>query len=83
MDRARLFSVVPSNRKKGNGHKLEHIKFLMNMRKNFFTVKITEHWKSMPREVMKSPSLSFGDIQNLPRRFVIYSRELAIEGELE
>jgi len=27
------------------------------MRKNFFTLRLTEHWNNLPREVVESPSV--------------------------
>jgi len=36
---------------------MKHRKFHLNMRKNFFTLRVTEPWNRLPREVVESCSL--------------------------
>jgi len=49
--------MVSSNRTRASGYKLKHRKFHLNMRKNFLTLRVMEHWSRLPREVVESPSL--------------------------
>jgi len=50
-------SAVSSNRTRGKGHKQKHRKFQLNMRKNFFTLSVTECWNRLPRGVVEFPFL--------------------------
>ena len=56
-DEARLSLVVCSNWTRSNGLKPEHREFRTDMWKSFFTVRVTEHRNSLPREVVESPSV--------------------------
>ena len=53
----RLFSVIPTDKTRGSGHKLENGKFQLNTRKNFFTLRVTEHWNRLPGQVVVSSFL--------------------------
>jgi len=36
---------------------VKQMKFRLNMRKNFFPLRVMEHWNRLPREIVESPSL--------------------------
>jgi len=56
-DMANFFSAVCGDRTRGNDHKLQHRKFCTNMRRNFFTVRVAEHWNRLPSGAVDSPPL--------------------------
>ena len=39
------------------GREVQQRKLCLSMRKNFFTLRVTEPWHRLPREVVESPSL--------------------------
>ena len=57
LQKERDSSAVCGSRTRGNGHKLKRRKFCTNVCKNFFTVRVMEHWNRLPRAVVDSPSL--------------------------
>jgi len=52
---------VPSDRTRGNGHKLKHRRFALNSRKHIFTVRVTRALSSVAQEHCRVFIL--GDIQ--------------------
>jgi len=52
-----MLSVVPSDRTTGNVYNLKDRRFPLNIKKHVFTVRMTQHWHSFPRETVESPSL--------------------------
>jgi len=47
---------VCNEERRSNDLKVERRKLYTNVQKNFFSVRVTEHWSRLPREVVESPS---------------------------
>jgi len=83
VDGVKLSSTVPTDRRKSSGHELKHRNFHLSMWKNFFMLKVTEHWKKLPGEVADSPWL---DIKSKPTwafSWVTYCMKHSLAGELD
>jgi len=52
-----LFRRVCCDRSRENGYKPKEVRFRLDMRKKFFTMRMVKHWKRLSREVVAAPSL--------------------------
>ncbi len=53
----RLIRRVCGNSTRGNVFKLKDGRFRLDIRKNYFTMRVVRHWNRLPRDVAGAPSL--------------------------
>jgi len=52
-----LYQGVCSDRKMGNGFKLKEGRYKLDIRKEFFTMRLVRHWNRVTKEAVDAPSL--------------------------
>ena len=52
-----FLSIGKNDRTRRNGFKLREGRFRLDIKMNFFTMRVVKHWKRLPREVVDVPSL--------------------------
>jgi len=53
-----LLTRACSDRTRGNGFKMKEGRFQLNIRKQFFTMRVVRHRNRLPREAVDDPSLA-------------------------
>lgn len=50
--------LISCDRTCGNGSKLHRGRVRLDIRKNFLTIEVVQHWNRLPKEVVNAPSLA-------------------------